>query len=119
MRKCFQNLLKLDNIEENLLNGKVVISNSYNNLRRLESSGVLSENPRVRSSILRLGTIKTIGRALLGCLSRNALSHTPPFKHEHDREAIPNSIEHIECQRKDDYIHGLADILRLDLVKIV
>jgi hypothetical protein len=57
VRKSFQNLLKLDNIEENLLNGKIVISISYNNLRRLESSGVLPENPRVRSSILRLGTI--------------------------------------------------------------
>ena len=59
VRKSFQNLLKLGNIEENLLKRKVVISNSYNNLRRLESSGVLPENPRVRSSILRLGTIKT------------------------------------------------------------
>ena len=56
---CEKNFLKSAKINKNLKRcGKSYLTNSvaYNNLRRLGNSEVVTENPRVGSSILSLGT---------------------------------------------------------------
>ena len=60
---CEKNFPKSAKIGKNQKkSGKSYLTNSvaYNNLRRLGNSEVVTENPRVGSSILSLGTIKKV-----------------------------------------------------------
>jgi hypothetical protein len=45
--------------------------------------------------------------------------HAPPLKHEHDCKTIPEGIDHIKYQRKNDKKSTIGYFLGLDLVVVV
>ena len=70
VRKTFQNMTKWDKIGKYMKWKTGVIIICYGKLRRLGNSEVVTENPRVGSSILSLGTrIEKLRRHVSGAFS--------------------------------------------------